>query len=424
MDLWTMNLNALMQELAHGIRVDGKKGANRTEDATKAAWNRLKTVLHKQGYKIQDPRNLGSRHIEIVVKYWWYGPKRLAPKTMVGYLDRLKVVCDKINKKGMVKPLRHYLPEVPAEDLVVSTVAKKSKSWSAAGLDIRAKIAEADQLDERFGIMIRLMLAFGLRRKEVLTCYPHNSLSGGLVWRVNPGEGKGGRPRVIVVETQLQRDVINFMQSKLKKGERLRWKTTPRGLPCTMARAEERYKFLMKQLGMTLKESGVTGHGLRAQYAENDALRLGVVPPTLGGDGSELPKADVDVIRSVVSENLGHSRRSVTPSYYGSFGRSRPPQEKERLKLAVEEGLEELRKSGPLEKPAEELKDDCKVIICVLAEYDIAINLSQAQALWKRYSSRQNSDWLQWADEGEIQRGIFVAATMHLRNGDAEGQEE
>ncbi len=424
MDLWTRNLHSLMQELAPSMRADGDKGSGRTQDATKAAWNRVKTVLHKHGHKIQDPRNLGTRHIEIVVKYWWYGPRRLKPKTMEGYLNRLRVVCNKINKRGMVKTLRQYLPEVPPEDLVVTTVASKSKSWSEAGLDIRAKIVEADQLDERFGIMIRLMLAFGLRRKEVLTCHPSTSVGDGIVWRINPGEGKGGRPRVIVITTQLQRDVIKFMESKLQKGERLRWKKTPRGLDCNLKRGEEVYKSLMRRLGMTLKEAGVTGHGLRAQYAENDALRLGLVPPTLGGDGGELPKQDRDVIRSVVAENLGHSRPSVTRSYYGSFPRAKTTHEKDRLKLAVEGGLEELKKSGPLEKPIEELKEDCKLIISVLAEHDIAINLTQVQALWKRYSSRQNSDWLQWADEGEIERGIFVAATMHLRNGDAEGKEE
>jgi hypothetical protein len=137
----------------------------------------------------------------------------------------------------------------------------------------------------------------------------------------------------------------------------------------------------MKRLGMTLKESGVTRHGLRAQYSENDALRLGVVPPTLGGDGGEMPKEDLDVIRNVVAENLGHSRKTIIRSYYGSFKRYTTPHEKERLKIAVEEGLEDLKKSGPLEKPEEELKEDCKTIIGVLAEHDIAINLSQVQTL-------------------------------------------
>jgi integrase len=424
MDVWTRNLNSLMAELAHSLRADGDKGSDRTQDATKAAWNRVKTVLHKLGHKVQDPRNLGTRHIEIVVKYWWYGPRRLKPKTMETYLNRLRVVCNKINKRGMVKTLRHYLPEVAAEDLVVSTVATKSKSWNEAGVDIRAKIEEADGLDWRFGIMIRVMLAFGLRRKEVLTCHPSNSVGGGIVWRINPGEGKGGRPRVIVITTQLQRDVIKFMESKLQKGERLRWKKTPRGLDCNIERGENLYKSRMKQLGMTLRESGVTGHGLRAQYAENDALRLGLVPPTLGGNGGELPKQDRDVIRSVVAENLGHSRPSVTRSYYGSFPRAKTTHEKDRLKLAVEEGLEELKKSGPLEMPAEERKDDCIRMIGALAEHDVAISMSQIHALWIRYSSRQNSPWLSLEDAGQVERGIYVAATMHRRSGNPEGKEE
>lgn len=424
MDLWTRNLHTLMSELAPRLRADGEKASDRTQDATKETWNTLKKMLHKLGHKVQDPRNIGGRHVEIAVRYWWYGPRRLKPKTIEGYLNRLRVVCNKINKRGMVKTLKQYLPEVSPEDLVVSTVAKKSKSWNEAGIDISAKIEEADQLDWRFGIMIRLMLAFGLRRKEVLTCCPSNSASDGIVWRVNPGEAKGGRPRLIMIETQLQRDVIKFMNSRLKKGERLRWKKTPRGLNCDIARAEERYKWLMKRLGMTLKESGVTGHGLRAQFAENDALRLGIVPPTLSGDGGEMSKLDLDVIRSVVAENLGHSRKTITRYYYGSFKRYTTPQRKESLKFAVEEGLAELMKSGPLKNPVDELKADSKRIIGVLAEHDIAINLSQVQALWKLYSSRQNSEWLKVDDEGEIERGIFVASTMHRRNGRFDDKED
>lgn len=421
MNSWEESLNALMKELGPTLRVNGDKGSKRTEDATKETWTAVKNVLHKLGYKIQNPRNLGNNHVEMVVKYWHSIGR--ANKTMEGHLSRLRVVCDKIGKRGMVKSLKDYLPHVAPELLVVRTAAKKSKSWTEAGVDISEKLIEADRIDMRFGLMLRVQLAFGLRRKEVLTCHPWKSASGGIVWRIFPEEGKGGRPRVMVIETQLQRDVIALVQSKLKKGERLRWKTTARGLPCNMERAEEIYKRSMKRIGMTQNESGVTGHGLRAQFAENEALRIGFVPPTLGGDGGELPKEDLDNLRSVVSESLGHSRKDITRAYYGSFKRYTTRHEKERLKLAVEEGLEVLKKNGPLEMPAEERKEDCLKIIGILASHDIAIDMRQIHTLWTLYSGRQNSEWLKVDDAGEIERGVYVAATMHRRNAGSDGEE-
>jgi hypothetical protein len=50
-------------------------------------------------------------------------------------------------------------------------------------------------------------------------------------------------------------------------------------------------------------------------------MRLGLLPPTLGGKRDQMPKEDREKIQMQVSESLGHSRVSVTTSYYGSFAR-------------------------------------------------------------------------------------------------------
>jgi integrase len=421
MSQWDANWNKLMKKIGPTLRVNGRVASKRTQDATTETWNAAKNVLHGEGLKIQDPHNLAAKHLEALTANWY--KRKLKVKTMDTHLNRIRVVCEKMNKKGLVRPLHTYFPNEPRENFIVSAVAKKSKSVTEAGVDIAAKIRLADQIDERFGMMLRVQLAFGLRRKEVLTCHPWKSTAGDDVWRVFPREGKGGRPRILNVETEFQKFVIEYVRSKLKKGERLRWQKTETGLDCTMERALEIYKRRMKQIGLTKKGSGATGHGLRAQFSENEGLRLGFVPPTLGGDGSELPKDQLDNLRLVVAESLGHSRKDITSAYYGSFNRYTTLREKEHLRLAVEEGLENLKKSSVLENPIEELQEDCIRIISVLVRHDIAINLSQAQALWRRYSSRQGSLWLKPGDAGEIERGIYVAATMHRRNGDQDEQE-
>ncbi len=74
----------------------------------------------------------------------------------------------------------------------------------------------------------------------------------------------------------------------------------------------------MKKLGMTKKDAGVTGHGLRAEYLEDQALLLGYIPPTLGGTNDQMDKENLHIIQRKVSELAGHSRTSVTAAYYGA----------------------------------------------------------------------------------------------------------
>ena len=74
----------------------------------------------------------------------------------------------------MVKSLPKYLPQVDKNDLKVRKAALTSKSWSENGVDIKEKIYQADAIDWRFGLMIRMMLTFGLRRKEVTHNKPWN----------------------------------------------------------------------------------------------------------------------------------------------------------------------------------------------------------------------------------------------------------
>ena len=179
----------------------------------------------------------------------------------------------------------------------------------------------------------------------------------------------------------------------------------------------------MKKIGVTMDQSGATGHGLRAQYAENAALIAGIVPPTLSGDGSEFNKEDLDRKRAMVSENLGHSRVGVTGAYYGSFSKVEKL-DKDAFKNAVEECVAELQQSGKTETLSEELRADCKIIMSELTDFDIAVSLSQVQTLWRRYSQRHGVEWVTPKDSGEIKRGLYVVATMQQRRNKNEGGDD
>lgn len=52
----------------------------------------------------------------------------------------------------------------------------------------------------------------------------------------------------------------------------------------------------------------VTGHGLRAQFAENNALMHDIVPSSLGGEKNQKEKEDMQVQLGKLSEDMGHNR--------------------------------------------------------------------------------------------------------------------
>lgn len=398
----------------HGSkRRDGGVAGDRTQEMTRQVLTTAFNVLHDKGYRIHEPENLGDRHLKVLVRTWYETPT--APVTMRNYLSCMKRVYDRMGKRGLIRNLEYYLPDVHPAQLKRKTIARKSKSWTEAGIDVLAKIAQADALDERFGMMLRAMLAFGLRRKEVLKCKPWKAAEDNdRVWRIYPGEAKGGRPRIIVIETPAQKEILNFLRSKLKKGETICWSVTPRGERATAKWALNRYNDLMKLIGITMDQEGATGHGLRAQYAENAALIAGLIPPTLSGDGKEFGKDEIDRKRAMVSENLGHSRIGVTGTYYGSFSKLEKI-DQEAIRESIKGLLADIEAKGRLEPLCDELKDDCKTVMGAFSEYDIPVSLSQIQTIWRMYSQRHGVEWVKPTDEGEIERGLYVVATMQHR---------
>ncbi|MFP3648490.1 hypothetical protein SB822_57610, partial [Paraburkholderia sp. SIMBA_054] len=77
-----------------------------------------------------------------------------------------------IGNPNLVKTLEEYLPDASPERIKVSATARVTKSWSANGIDVEKKLEEAFAIDDRFGMMLAMQLAFGLRRKETILIQP------------------------------------------------------------------------------------------------------------------------------------------------------------------------------------------------------------------------------------------------------------
>lgn len=403
--MWKKEVNAVL--VVHSpIRVNGRAASEQTQDVTKEYVYNFFNTLWELGYKVQKPENVGDRHVEAVVRHWWH-VRKVAPKTLQNYLSRIRIFFGWVGKKGLVGKAHKYLPDVPASALVVRAVATESKAFTSKGVDVASVINQAFARDLRFGLMFLMMLAFGLRRKEVISCRPWIA-DQGTVLRVYPGEAKGGRPRDVPIETDLQRDVLRRVQGHIGKTKALGWDLMGDGSVASHKQKLNRYKNYMQALGITKAVLGVTGHGLRAQYAENKAILGEFVPATLGGKKSGLDLETLKVRRLQVSEALGHSRDDVTSAYYGKKPRALWEDDRPRFQKIVIDGLAALRAAGYVSPPPPERLNECLALVGTVVADEIELLPSQAHALWRKYSERFGVEWVK--PETGIREAIEVAA--------------
>ncbi|WP_429364555.1 phage integrase N-terminal domain-containing protein [Paraburkholderia sp. GAS32] len=329
-DGWFSRVDAILKANLHR-RVNGRVAANRTMQHNRTVIEHAFDTWHnKLNHKIKVPQNLTDRHVQVLVRYWYEEGK--AASTMRGDLSVIRKFFGWMGKKGVVRSLDEYLPDAPPERIKVrgmGATGNKSKSWSEAGIDVEQKLQEAFALDERFGIIVAMQLAFGYRRKETIRIRPWlNDLRplGQYAFMMYERDGtKGGRQRLIRIEFPFQVWVLDYAKSRISKRSNLGWPKTRRGDNATLKQNIERYKYYMKKLGIGRSDVSVTGHGLRAEYAENCGLLRGFVPASLGGKANQMSRDDLRILQRQVSENLGHSRERVTQqSYYGTFGKIDP----------------------------------------------------------------------------------------------------
>lgn len=383
-------LSSILAENAM-TRTNGRVASDRTTTAYGEVLRMGFDVLHNLGFRLENPRNLNETHIKALCEYWYN--KNNAVSTIQDYLSKFRIFSGWVGKIGMVKSLPHYLPNIPVQDLRVTKVAMVSKGWTENGINVSEKITLADNLDKRFSLMLRMMLAFGLRRKEVMHTRVWKADHGDKLV-IYPGEAKGGRPRDIFIDNDEQRKVLDYVKSHVGKAEPLGWHTKENGAAATLAYNIKRYNRLMASIGITKLKGGVTGHGLRAQYAENSALIAQFIPPTLGGSAYQMQKDVLDLKRARISELLGHSRIIITAAYYGAFN-YKPGDPIDRLALFqinMETGLNNIPPIALINVP-EEHKAHCRRMVEELEEFDVCTTIKHVHYLWEQHSKRFASPW-------------------------------
>ena len=279
----------------------------------------FRELTTKGGFKTPpDPRNLGQKHIDAMVRVWQRD--ELSAATIQTYLSFLRGLAQWLGKPGLVRKPAFY--GLTVAEYQRHEVASRDKSWSASGVDVEKVLADAETFDPRTAAMLRLMDALALRRKEAVMCRPWVDVvpfgKTGLPPEKKESEhylwtkGKGGRIRWVAIVNDKQRAAIATAQS-MAAHQDSHIGDPDRSLKQNLRRLD----YSMVRLGITKAKLGVTGHGLRhGRLHEVFEDVTGVPAPVRGGTtcDSELDRR----ARLAVSATAGHARYRAAAAYLGS----------------------------------------------------------------------------------------------------------
>ncbi len=304
---WKMTLNSVLKE--HNQKAaDGHKTISfSTQQARRKTLEKGFVELRRLGYKLPDVRGFKERHMTALGHAW--EAQKLSPATIQNRISIFRTFSEWIGKRGMIRDAIHYMKD-PAS-VTRQFVAKTDKTWSAQQKDLKDKLTDLYQHDPYVAIQLELQRAFGLRMKEAALLKPHQADRSNYL-AVNWGT-KGGRERVIPIETAYQKEVL----ARAKAFAKPDYSLTPKRYSFSQWR--DHYYYICQEHGINRKE-GITSHGLRHERLNEIYTQItGHLSPVKGGNAnlSENQRALDKIARQEVAEVAGHSRSCIAKAYLG-----------------------------------------------------------------------------------------------------------
>jgi integrase len=312
---WKDELQTIIN-INNAKRANGKIASGKTQaDRATLLFNCFKE-LRKRGYAVS-PHNLKPRHIQILCDWmissteYDGSPKRVAtPATIQTYIMHLRAFARWIGKDGMIGPASDYIADKTKFERTYAAV--EEKTWTAKGIDVAQKVSEVKMDNYYVWAQLLLVQAFGLRLKEAVSIRPYmNAIEGSLHIIKN---SKGGKNRIIPIETNFQVFVINTVKQFVGKTS-----LELRDPKLSLAQNMKKFSNTMTKHGLTKKNLGATLHWLRAEYVIDYMRSEGLVPLVSGGELGQLPNDEEMQIRLQASQRLGHNRVGITTAYSGAF---------------------------------------------------------------------------------------------------------
>ncbi len=295
------------------IRLNNRIASEKTKQEHKQIIIAFCNLLwYELGYRSLQIYNLKPEHIKAAMLYW--ESKGLSASTLQNNLVAIRHLCKWIGKSEICLRPKDYVSN--AHSVKRTYVATENKSWD--GREDVNKIELLNKVREKnFRVYLQLLAqdALGLRRKEAVCFKPHlHIVNGKISAQVFITEGtKGGRPRKpFELLTQEQMHFVEWIKGQITNEDEFL------GDPSLSLKQNLKvYSNTLYYLGITKKNSGVTGHGLRAGFAIAMMKALNGSVPIIGEYvATNTPEKEKE-IRKIVSEMIGHSRTRVTNAYYG-----------------------------------------------------------------------------------------------------------
>ena len=287
-----------MRDLNYQLKrlcLNNRHGSEATQAARRYILNQIADQLHEMGYRGMSSRSLKPKHVDALVERWMQ--EGLSTGTIKNRMNALRWWAARVNRSNVIaRSNDHY--GIPNR----SFVSKSSKACNI-GAEQLARIKDA-----HVSMSLQLQRAFGLRREESIKFIPSYADKGDHLL-LKRSWTKGGRPRVIPIRTDSQRDLLQQAHRLAGKGSLI---------PSTKNYVQQLHTYERLTSGAGLSRL----HGLRHAYAQARYLELtGWPPPNAGGPARSSLTADQrsidDRARLTVSEELGHSRIEITRVYLG-----------------------------------------------------------------------------------------------------------
>lgn len=290
-------MDVLAYELKNmALRVGG--GSAATRDQRHRGLQLIAAQLRDMGHKLPSARSIKERHIHKLIARW--KEEQLSTGTLKNRMSWVRFWVAGVRKNSIL----------PGDnsDLGIERRAafngNKARSTSWAVLQ---------KLPERMQLAVALQERFGMRLEESILFRPGEAVQGGAL-HMRARWCKGGRARVIPIETDKQRSLLAKLREVAGEGCLI---------PSGMAEITFRKQLERKTWGVGIRNL----HGHRHYYAQQRFRVLtGRDCPAAGGPVyaslSAKERALDLAARKTISAELGHGRLGVTDTYLGSrYGR-------------------------------------------------------------------------------------------------------
>jgi len=299
---WKSSLAAVLKT-HNGVKDGGSVASYATRDKRSDVLYAGFAELRQLGFRLGTVDSLRGKHVATLVTAWHQ--RGLSASTIQNQLSIFRTFASWIGKAGMVQSTEHYLGAGVASR---TSIAREDRSWSGQGIDAQDKIEQVRVRDPRVAIQLELSAHFGLRAREAMQLRAHVADRG--TYLVVSHGTKGGRDRVEPIDTPAKRECLDRAKAYCST------QTSSTSDPTRkLHQWKNHYYHVLRSCGITRRD-GITSHGLRHQYANDRYKALsGADSPVRGG--GPIDRETDRAARTVVAEELGHSRESVTTHYLG-----------------------------------------------------------------------------------------------------------